>query len=347
MRRIQTIIILLSIGFYAWFLSYFGTRHVFDYVLMAGWGLGFTISLEAVARVANTMAWWVTIGHYGPNVTFRELFMARLAGESVDYLTPSQVGGEFVMAMMVRRKMDMAVGLSTAIVAALCEAVGQIVFIILALIFSLELVPAARNLFWPILGGFAVALLLIGIFFVVQTRSPFSYLLRFAGRLPFNLETERYKESAGEADRILLEFYSRHHGRLLASTLLFMAAWALGPVEIFILLKLLHVHASFEVALLVEAVGMLIERATFLIPAKLVSQEGGKALIFALLGYPASIGFAVGFLRRIKEMIWVLLGLLILMTHRVTTERRTASVEDLVHVRRVQGDESLSGEEPL
>ena len=62
-------------------------------------------------------------------------------------------------------------------------------------------------------------------------------------------------------------------------------------------------------------------RATFLVPAKLVSQEGGKALILAMLGYPAGIGFAIGFLRRIKEMVWVLLGLLCLMLHRIFVER--------------------------
>jgi hypothetical protein len=79
---------------------------------------------------------------------------------------------------------------------------------------------------------------------------------------------------------------------------------------------------SFEVALMVDAIGLLIERATFLIPAKLVSQEGGKALILGMLGYPPGVGFAVGFLRRIKEMAWVLLGLASLMEHRLREERR-------------------------
>jgi len=102
----------------------------------------------------------------------------------------------------------------------------------------------------------------------------------------------------------------------------------------------------------VEAVGLLIERATFLIPAKLVSQEGGKALILGMLGYPPGIGFAVGFLRRIKEMVWVLLGLLSLMIHRTITqshadsERRAiaagaGSPDSAMKMQRVQGEQSL------
>jgi hypothetical protein len=99
------------------------------------------------------------------------------------------------------------------------------------------------------------------------------------------------------------------------------------------LLTLLHQPATIVTVLLVEALGLLIERATFLIPAKLVSQEGGKALILSLLGYPAGVGFAVGVLRRIKEMTWVLIGLAALAAHRMFNERAgTAAASPAHHV---------------
>ncbi len=319
MRRIETIIIVVALGFYVWFLDHFGTAQVLGYVRLAGWSLALTIPLETLARAANTLGWRVTIGSYGPAVRFRELFAARIAGEAVDYVTPSaQLGGQFVMALMVRRRLTMAVGLSTVMVAALCEMVGQIVFIAGALLLSIRLVPAASRFFWPIAGGFALALGLIGGFFFVQTRKPFSFLLRAVAKFSGGASAARFTDSAAEADAILLDFYARHRRRLAASSLCYLAAWSLGPAEIYLLLRFLHQHAAFEIALLVEALGLLIERATFLIPAKLVSQEGGKALILAALGYPAGAGFAVGLLRRVKEMAWVLFGLLSLMVHRMT-----------------------------
>jgi hypothetical protein len=119
----------------------------------------------------------------------------------------------------------------------------------------------------------------------------------------------------------------------------------MGPVEIYILLSLLHQPATLVVALLVEALGLLIERATFLIPAKLVSQEGGKALILSLLGYPADVGFAIGFLRRIKELLWVLFGLSGLTAHRLVMERRDGAVRrstaNVIEISSAQGGESL------
>ncbi|HYA35219.1 MAG TPA: lysylphosphatidylglycerol synthase domain-containing protein, partial [Candidatus Binataceae bacterium] len=286
MRRLETIIVILALGFYVWFLSHFGTAQVFGYVRAVGWGLALTIALEALARAANTLGWQVALGHYGQNIGFFELFFARIAGEAVDYVTPSaQLGGQFVMAMMVRRRVEMAAGLATVIVAALCEMIGQIAFMILALLLSIRLVPVAAGMYWAIVGGFLLAIALAAGFFFVQTKNPFTFLLGAAARLPIpGIETEEYRSSAEEGDAILREFYLRHRGRLLVSSLCYLFAWSLGPVEIWFLMWILNQRASFEIALLVEALGLLIERATFLIPAKLVSQEGGKALILGMLG---------------------------------------------------------------
>ena len=61
MRRIETLIILLALAFYAWFLRRFGWNDVLHYVCVAGWGLMLTVALEALARIANTLGWRVTI----------------------------------------------------------------------------------------------------------------------------------------------------------------------------------------------------------------------------------------------------------------------------------------------
>ncbi len=350
MRRVETFFIVIAIAFYVWFLAHFGAGEVFRYVTMVGWGLAATVALEAVARVINTFGWRVVIEEYPPNLKFIELFTARIGGEAIDYVTPSaQLGGQFVMALTLRDKLRMPIGLATVAVAALAEAIGQIVFVSIALVISLRLIPIAAQLYWSIIGGFALAVALAAGFFFVQMKRPFSHLWRAAARLDIaRINIEDIKESADEADEVLLDFYARHRMRLLLACLCYVAAWSLGPLEIYILLKLLHQTASIQVALLVEGIGLLIERATFLIPAKLVSQEGGKALILAMLGYPAGSGFAIGVLRRIKEMIWVLMGLLGLTIHRLVVERAEritpaspAASESVMKIPRAQGEQPL------
>jgi uncharacterized membrane protein YbhN (UPF0104 family) len=164
-------------------------------------------------------------------------------------------------------------------------------------------------------------------------RHPFSHLWKAAAKFDLpQLNNPEVAAAAAEADELLIDFYARHRWRFVAACLCYLVAWSMGPVEIYILLSLLHQPATVVVALLVEALGLLIERATFLIPAKLVSQEGGKALILSLLGYPADVGFAIGFLRRIKELIWVLFGLGGLTAHRLVMERKDGAMRSTANV---------------
>jgi hypothetical protein len=54
----------------------------------------------------------------------------------------------------------------------------------------------------------------------------------------------------------------------------------------------------------------------------------------------------VGFLRRIKEMVWVLFGLLALMIHRMVVQQRgemkaAAGHDSVLKMQRAQGEQSL------
>jgi glycosyltransferase 2 family protein len=344
MRRVETILIVLSLAFYAWFLAHFGPAQILSYLRLAGLGVALTISLEGMARVVNTVGWRVTIYDCPPSLGMAQLFFARIGGEAIDYITPPS--GQFVMAMMVRQRLRMSFGLATTVVAALAEVIGQIGFITLAILVSLNMVPAGARLFWPIVGGFAIALSLAAGFFFVQQKRPFSHLWRAAARLHIGgVQSEQIGAAADEADALLLDFYAEHRTRFFVATLCYLVAWSLGPIEIYLLLYLLHQPDSLRLALLVDGVGLLLERATFLIPAKLVSQEGGKALILAMLGYRAGVGFAIGFLRRVKEMVWVLLGLLTLMIHRIVVEKGQETTDainilatEVLKIRQAQGE---------
>lgn len=345
MRRLQTLIILLAASFYVWFLTRFGLLDVMRYLRYAGWGLAFTITLETVARIANTAGWRLTMINYPANLTFRELFVARVSGEAIDYVTPSaQLGGQFVMAMMVRAKLAMAAGLATVVIASLAEALGQIGFIGGGLLVGLPLEAGMHRLFLPAVIGLGIAIALAGGFFAVQMKRPFSQLWRLAVKLEVpQMADPEVIAAAGEADTRLIDFYENHRGRLLASCGCYLFAWGLGPIEIFIYLRLLHQPATWTIAVLVEALGLLIERATFLIPAKLVSQEGGKALILSMLGYPADVGFAIGLIRRIKEMVWVGFGLAGLTAHRMVARpaRDLGAAEAMMRLPEAQRGESI------
>ena len=219
MKRFESLVIVLALGFYAWFLKRFGFKQIIDYVLMAGWGLFLTISLESVARTANTIGWRATISRCPRDLSLFRMFAARLAGDAIDYVTPSaQLGGELLRATMVRNKLSMAHGLASVTLAALAESVGQIMFVLLALLLSLRLVFHRRNVLWMVLCGLILTMVLPIAFFMVQLRRPFSHLVRAGDQLGLtSMRAAEIKAGAAEADALLLDFYAHSKARLLAS----------------------------------------------------------------------------------------------------------------------------------
>ena len=70
---------------------------------------------------------------------------------------------------------------------------------------------------------------------------------------------------------------------------------------------------SVVTATVIEAVGAGVRFATFLIPASLGAFEGANAGIFEALSLGAGAGLAFSFVRRARQLVWVVLGLLVLL----------------------------------
>jgi hypothetical protein len=69
---------------------------------------------------------------------------------------------------------------------------------------------------------------------------------------------------------------------------------------------------EWQTALALETGSVLIDGILFFVPAKMGTQEGGKVLLFATLGLDPARGLTVGVVRRIRELAYAGLGLLVL-----------------------------------
>jgi uncharacterized membrane protein YbhN (UPF0104 family) len=88
-------------------------------------------------------------------------------------------------------------------------------------------------------------------------------------------------------------------------------AWLLGAVEVFLALRFLGVPVSLTTATIIEAFGTAVRFATFLVPASVGAQEGGYVMTFVALGLPASTAVACGLTRRVRELLWIVVGFVI------------------------------------
>lgn len=87
-----------------------------------------------------------------------------------------------------------------------------------------------------------------------------------------------------------------------------LSSFALGVLQVYLLLCWLGLPAGVVTCVAIEAFSVLIQLALFLVPASIGVQEGGKVLIFTALGLPAVAGLSVGIAFRLTQLAGIGLG---------------------------------------
>ena len=111
-------------------------------------------------------------------------------------------------------------------------------------------------------------------------------------------------------DGAILRFYRQSPASIIRSFLFHFLGWLAGAAEVFLIFKLLHLPISIPAAFCLEALWVLLRSGAFMIPASLGASEGFMILVCTGLGISSVIGLTVGLIRRVREMVWMGLGLL-------------------------------------
>jgi uncharacterized membrane protein YbhN (UPF0104 family) len=90
----------------------------------------------------------------------------------------------------------------------------------------------------------------------------------------------------------------------------------MGALEAWLFLYVLQIPASFTTALVIETLGSAVRFATFFVPGSLGVLEGANAAAFAALGLGAPAGLAFTLLKRLRQVVWIALGALVLLLAR-------------------------------
>src|SRR5262249_29148839 len=139
---------------------------------------------------------------------------------------------------------------------------------------------------------------------------PFARFLAWVGRLPGGKALgERFGNdlvaSVGDSVR-------ERPGRLAASVLLFLGGWLVSFGEVALVMTLLGAPVASATSFTIAVLAVLVEGVFFFVPARVGVQEGGLYALFPALGLDPVLGFAVGLVRRLRELTWGLAGFAIL-----------------------------------
>jgi lysylphosphatidylglycerol synthase-like protein len=279
-----------------------------------GWGLAAVLLVEGLNVLLNTGGWALAFPGGARPVSAARLVAVRLAGDAVNYLTPSAtIGGELLRVRLLAPHVPSSVRWASVSAAKVGQSLAQAAFILLGIALGLPGLAAEHG--W--LGGRpAVAIASVAAAAAIVTWAGFvravghGFWTALAGGLGRIRLGWLLPESWGAPGRDLDAMLARV-GAWRASAALgcFVAGWAVGALEIYLILHWVGHPVSWRTALALEVGSVLIDGILFFIPAKIGTQEGGKVVLFAALGLTPARGLTVGVVRRIRELTYAGLGL--------------------------------------
>jgi uncharacterized protein (TIRG00374 family) len=316
-RLARVLFLLLGIGLLAVVLTKINLTTVGMYMREMGWSFPLIFLPYIVVYFCDTLGWKFA---FGPSTTipFHTLFLTRMAGESINNLTPfAYMGGEPVKAhLLTRLHIPMVEGMAAAIMAKLLMSMAQFAFVVLGGALAMSHLVARPDILWTLVvvvvaGGAVLGILTHGLRVGLFTQ--IYHLLDRWKLTPFVLE--RWREHLRRLDETIVGFYRRHPRHLGLSLLWHFIGWTLGSFEVLALFYAVGLPIPLTEALAIEALASVAKGVAFFIPGSLGVQDGGNVLIVALFGFPPSLGLTFSLVRRMRELTWVSLGLLILLRH--------------------------------
>jgi len=315
-RGIELACLLLGLAVLAGTVWAVGLGTLVQDLRLIGWWLVAILLVESVGVALNTVGWALAFPRGERTVRAGRLLAARLAGDAINYLTPSAtVGGELLRVRLLREDVPVDVRWASVSAAKVGQSVAQAVFILLAL--ALVLPRFAEVRFWsgPSPGVTAViagmAAVAAGAAFVWTVARGFWATMRGAlNRVHLgHLLPASWTGPGRDLDAALARL---GRWRTAASLGCFVLGWAVGAVEIYLILYCVGDAVDWRTALALETGSVLIDGILFFVPAKVGTQEGGKVVLFAALGLSPARGLTVGVVRRIRELTYAGLGLIAL-----------------------------------
>jgi hypothetical protein len=273
--------------------------------------LPIVLALSLLRLLLQSIAWSASLKGEQVSVDIPKLAGARLAGQSMGYLT--------VLGPLISEPLKIKLlGTSTepTITATFLDnGVYWFTCALLAItgIASLPFAAVHGAHYHSIPAVLALAVMV----FVITRRNPIlSVFVRTLGkRVPSWLARAEQFESS-------IRRYRVNQPALVRRMFwIDVACQVLIALEVVVVLWALHLSIHFFTILVIEGVTSGLKMLTGWIPARLGSDEGGAISAFALTGFSPMLGLGLALTRRVRDLLWALIGIVWLGLNSRETRR--------------------------
>ena len=316
MSRMRVIFWLLGLALLGLVLARTDLAEVGRQVAGLGWGgVAIILSVFFVAFVADTLSWQVVLRP--ARLSLRGLYRVwkiRMIGQALNNVIPALgVGGEFAKALLLKRDMGIGYrkGAASLIITETINFFAMGIFAAAGLWAALEAGVLPEELRGAAIGGLIVcSLAAVGFFLFQVLRGP-SFIADHVGRTRVGRRIRKAVAPIRDLEDHLVGFYSREHARFAWAFVWALMNSVLGAVETYLVLLFLGYPVTALEAWTIAAVVELVRFGTFFIPGSIGAQEGALVILVGAMTGKPELGLAVALVRRFRELVWIVWGLLI------------------------------------
>lgn len=332
-RKYWTIIlkaigVLFGAGLLAYLFTKIDTEKTFDLISNIGIVAILVFFPYLFVSSFDSLGWKITFPNPKRIISFPRLLSIRLTTEAMLMSIPAGVAvAESMKPLLLKKFLQVPgpEGVASVAIKKMLLGVAQGVYLLLSFFLGYHwLVVASRGVIkidglqWVVFTAGVVLCVFFGIgayaFVNGAVARRLHNLLVLIPFTPLRNMLLKQEEKFIEVDKQLEQFNRFGIARLMRSTGSFLMGWLMESVDTFVILWVLGVDLSFVQVMAFETILSLLRSLVFFVPAGLGFQDLGYVAFLTALGVPDSMTVAGAFilLKRFKEIVWIIIGYLIL-----------------------------------
>jgi hypothetical protein len=300
MRKLQLIIAVAALVLFAWAIGHVGLSTMVAQLKALRVALPIVMALSALRLFLQSTTWSASLKGGNIAVNRTTLIGVRLASQAMGYLT---VLGPVISEPM---KIKLLGTSSEPTITATCLDTGVYWF-------TSALVAISGIVCLPLFAAHGapyhwipVILALVFAVFAITRRSPIlaGVVRAFGGRAPSWL-------SRAEKCETSIRTYRLQQPALVSRMFWIGAACQLLVAsEVVVVLWSMHLPIHFFAVMAIEGVTRALKLASGWVPARVGFDEGGAISAFAVVGLSPMLGLGLALTRRVRDLLWALMGIL-------------------------------------
>ncbi|HEV2320419.1 MAG TPA: lysylphosphatidylglycerol synthase domain-containing protein [Verrucomicrobiae bacterium] len=304
MKKLHSLLLALGLVFLGYLVWKIGPARLGNEFVKLGWGLALFVAFEFLAEGLHTKGWSYCLSGAYRRTTWFQLFRIRMAGNAINYLTPTAaLGGEVTKAALLSANHKGPEAISGVLVGRLSSGIAHALFVACGSIVVMFGASLPRSVWAAMFASAGIVMTGIVVFLMLQKYGKLGVFIRWlaaraiAGRL--------LKKIAGEishVDEALKAFYREQPGDLARAVSWQLLGHSTGLLQTWWFLTLLHHPFSAETIATVWVLGMWFDLLTFAVPLNMGTLEGSRVVAFKAAGMGALAGMTYGLALRLAQL---------------------------------------------